>query len=284
MLTSPPVVSRGRTGVKYIMSKIGDSGETTTISNQKARMLQRVATLRNLEKKFLQERDEFAFAETPYALFTAIDGRERWGIWRLLPTGPAMEESWAEFDLLAAAAIDAIGLLPLRKPTALEFDSDWSRPEDPQGLDAVQESTRAWLDFLRTEWVKRKREEFDPITLRNVWTASASQCKVSARDCKMAAYRGIEYTVVDKNEEIIEAQAVPVPQEKLPQKVGKGDFTLLSGKKDVRFQVAECYLGISKRQRQSLVASGVLQLTGQGSNKKVTTESVLKYLPAREEK
>ena len=107
-----------------------------------------------------------------------------------------MEESWAEFDLLASAAIDAIGLPPLRHPTALEFDPRWSGKGDPQGLDAVHESTRAWLDLMRTKWITRKREEFEFNTLRDIWTESAAQCKVLARDCKMAAYQHPERPTV----------------------------------------------------------------------------------------
>lgn len=156
-------------------------------------MLQRVSTFRDLEKAFLLEREKFAGLEKPCALFTANKGREHSGIWRLLPNGPDMEQSWAEFDLLAAAAIDALGLPPLRHPTAKEFDARWRRKKTiPQGLSAVHESTRAWLDFLRTDWVRRRREEFECNSFGDIWGASASQCKALARDCKIASYRELE--------------------------------------------------------------------------------------------
>jgi hypothetical protein len=52
----------------------------------------------------------------------------------------------------------------------------------------------------------------------------------------------------------------------------------------VTFKAAEEYLGISERQRQSLVKLKKLDVQGQGHNKKITTESLLKYLPAENPK
>jgi len=174
------------------VSEDGNAEKVALKQTAKARMLQRVATFRDLERAFLREREKIVFTETPYALFTAIEGRERWGIWRLLPNGPDLEEPWAEFDLLAATAIDAMGLPPLRHPTALDFDPTWSGEDEPAGLNAVHESTRAWLDFLRAEWGRRKREEFEFNTLKDIWAASAAQCKVLARDYRVAAYQDID--------------------------------------------------------------------------------------------
>ena len=59
----------------------------------------------------------------------------------------------------------------------------------------------------------------------------------------------------------------------------KGDPSLIDGKDSVAFRTAEQYLGISERQRQSLVKSGSLRVEGQGHNRKITTESLRKYLP-----
>jgi hypothetical protein len=65
-----------------------------------------------------------------------------------------------------------------------------------------------------------------------------------------------------------------------PKQKRKGDVTLLAGKQLVNFKVAEEYLGISDRQRQNLIKKGgPLEVKGQGSNRKITTESLLKYLP-----
>jgi hypothetical protein len=59
----------------------------------------------------------------------------------------------------------------------------------------------------------------------------------------------------------------------------KGDFTLLEGKEVVSFKTAETYLGITERQRQNLMKAGSLTVRGQGMNRKITSESLLKYLP-----
>jgi len=60
-----------------------------------------------------------------------------------------------------------------------------------------------------------------------------------------------------------------------------GDVTLFCGKSDVTFSVAEAYLGIRKRQRQSLMSSGHLEITGKGHHIRITTSSLLNYLPPR---
>lgn len=59
----------------------------------------------------------------------------------------------------------------------------------------------------------------------------------------------------------------------------KGDATLLTGKRLVNFQIAEEYLGITDRQRQNLMKSGSLEVEGEGTNRKITAASLLKYLP-----
>ena len=194
------------------MSADENTSKPATINTQNALMLQRVSTFRDLERAFRLEREKFAQLEKPCALFTATKGRERWGIWRLLPSDPEMEPSWAEFDLLAAAAIDAVGLPPLLHPTAKEFDVKWRRKRTiPQGLDAVHESTRAWLDLLRTEWVRRKGEEFECDTLRDVWGASASQCKALARDCKIASYQELKDPAINEQVRKLRiSDAVPI--------------------------------------------------------------------------
>jgi len=59
----------------------------------------------------------------------------------------------------------------------------------------------------------------------------------------------------------------------------KGDLTLLAGRELVAFKTAEQYLGISERQRQNLMERNVLEVKGMGQNRKITAESLLKYLP-----
>lgn len=61
----------------------------------------------------------------------------------------------------------------------------------------------------------------------------------------------------------------------------KGDPSLLANKDAVSFETAELYLGIGQRQRQKLIKDGVLDVRGLGSNREITTESVLRYLPLK---
>ena len=64
----------------------------------------------------------------------------------------------------------------------------------------------------------------------------------------------------------------------------KGDQALLAGKELVTFKTAEAYLGISERQRQILMEKETLVVKGKGHNRKITTESLLEYLPAENPK
>jgi len=64
----------------------------------------------------------------------------------------------------------------------------------------------------------------------------------------------------------------------------KGDPALLAGKDLVTFKTAEEYLGISERQRQSLMEKGSLVVKGKGLNRRITTESLLEYLPTENPK
>jgi len=59
----------------------------------------------------------------------------------------------------------------------------------------------------------------------------------------------------------------------------KGDASLLAGKRAVNFETAEQYLGIGKRQRQTLVSSGALKTEGLGQNRKITTDSLKSLVP-----
>jgi len=55
--------------------------------------------------------------------------------------------------------------------------------------------------------------------------------------------------------------------------------SLLDGKRLVSFRTAEEYLGIGERQRQNLMNKDLLKVEGEGMNKKITSESLLKCLP-----
>jgi hypothetical protein len=52
----------------------------------------------------------------------------------------------------------------------------------------------------------------------------------------------------------------------------------------VNFKTAEMYLAITERQRQKLIRAGSLTVSGQGQNRKITTESLRRYLPPEKTK
>ncbi len=69
------------------------------------------------------------------------------------------------------------------------------------------------------------------------------------------------------------------PKSTEPADGRKGDPSLLDRKDRVTFRIAEEYLGVTERQRQNLIKRGSLTVEGQGHNRKITTESLRKYLP-----
>lgn len=69
-----------------------------------------------------------------------------------------------------------------------------------------------------------------------------------------------------------------------PGKECKGDAALLKGRSVVSFRTVEEYLGLGERQRQHLVQTGALTVEGKGQNRKITTESLRKYMPAENPK
>jgi hypothetical protein len=76
--------------------------------------------------------------------------------------------------------------------------------------------------------------------------------------------------------------SVPSTEEvsgKCDGKPRKGDSTLLRGKQLITFKTAEQYLGIGERRRQEMVKEQLLTVVGEGQNRRITVESVLKCLP-----
>jgi hypothetical protein len=59
----------------------------------------------------------------------------------------------------------------------------------------------------------------------------------------------------------------------------KGDIRLLHNQTAANFVVAETYLGIKRRGLQKAIKAGKLEVVGEGRNKKVTVESLKRYLP-----
>ena len=116
----------------------------------------------------------------------AEEGREAWGIWRLIPKNRDAEPAWVTFSLLASLALEEFGILPMPAPQPLEFDPNWGAAEDiPAGLDAVDASTRAWLHLLRRESLRNESLMFEVHSaggsFPDVWEASAVQCERSAQ-------------------------------------------------------------------------------------------------------
>jgi hypothetical protein len=64
-------------------------------------------------------------------------------------------------------------------------------------------------------------------------------------------------------------------REKFPR---MGDSSLLGNAESVNFQIADQYLGLTNRQRQNLVSKEVLKTVGGGHNRRITTDSLRKYL------
>lgn len=135
----------------------------------------------------------------PRAEFYAEEGREEWGIWRLRPQTPETASGWVTFSLLAALAIEELGIRPVPAPKPLEFDPKWrerlARSQEeasrhgrivdysntiPDGLDAVDPCVRAWLHFLRRESIKNNNCAVR--TFPDGWEASAVQLERSARE------------------------------------------------------------------------------------------------------
>ena len=106
------------------------------------------------------------------------------------------EPVWVTFSLLAALAIQELGIPPLPAPAALEHDPAWREQcqliggNDPEavpfGLSEVDSCTRAWLHFLRRESLSNESRVFQRRpsggSFPDVWEASAAQCERSARE------------------------------------------------------------------------------------------------------
>ena len=58
----------------------------------------------------------------------------------------------------------------------------------------------------------------------------------------------------------------------------EGDFSLLKGKQYVNLDIAGRYLGIGRRAVQKAVRKGSLTASGRGPSRRITVESLLKYL------
>jgi hypothetical protein len=102
----------------------------------------------------------------------------------------------------------------------------------------------------------------------NHWHKKASEALAGKNDSRTRRF------AVEKTEETAS----------ITERSRKADATLLADKSLVTFRTAEKYLGISERQRQSLIERGILVVKGKGHNRRITTDSLLEYLPAENPK
>ena len=145
-------------------------------------------------------------------------GSEDFGIWHLRPDGPDTDEVRATFSLIAARAIEKLGIPPIPIPQPSQYFPDWkfycevkaglARLEGkemdlsdaiPYGLavvdlDAVDPCSRAWLEVLRRESISFRISSTGELTLRgkkyptssgtipDLCAASAAYCLRRARD------------------------------------------------------------------------------------------------------
>jgi hypothetical protein len=148
----------------------------------------------------------------------AYVGSEDFGIWLFDMYGRGTDEARAAFCLVAAKAVEKVGIPPIPIPKPLQYDPQWSlycRLEEemalregktidlsdavPLGLgevdkDAVDPCTRAWLELLRRESSAFRLSERGTFTMQgksypslgghisDVCVASAVYCMRRARD------------------------------------------------------------------------------------------------------
>jgi hypothetical protein len=107
-------------------------------------------------------------------------------------------------------------------------------------------------------------------------TLATGSGSLAGKDCNRADQRAAV-----QNTPALGVEADSAKREGTKQRPGKerqGDASLLVGNA-VTFRTAEQYLGISERHRQNLMSDQVLTVVGKGHNRKITTESLRKYLP-----
>jgi hypothetical protein len=203
------------------------------------------------------------------------------GKWALIrAASPRVERIFRE---IAAKAASKAALSPSDGITELwqlwldfMWTAGWHRPEKPPASSgSVQRPRRSWA-------VQKRLAEEGARTLPRVFQTSADCCR-DREERGETSSAGIESPVSpsgtlgvqSNNDEVLSRGALPDSTQSR-----KGDASLLKGKRSVTFRTAEEYLGIGERQRQKLVRDKKLQVEGQGINQRVTTESLLLYLPS----
>jgi hypothetical protein len=143
----------------------------------------------------------------------------------------------------------------------------------------------AWVQDVRVEQVFQASADFCEVLASHAYEAESRAVEAQAI-LSTSKERRRRHTAPQENEV---AEAEKSFRRRFPNRRAyaasrrkgsrKGDVTLLAGKSLVTFQTAEAYLGISERQRQSLIQQKKLTVKGLGHNKKITTESLRVYLP-----
>jgi len=114
-------------------------------------------------KELAEELGKIRTVEPLRADWHAFEGSERYGIWLFRPGGSETDEARATFSLIAARAIESLGIPPIPTPQPLQHFPDWelycevgreASDAIPYGLglvdfDAVDPCSRAWLELLR---------------------------------------------------------------------------------------------------------------------------------------
>jgi len=180
----------------------------------------------------------------------------------------------------------------------------------------VRNAWGSWLDYVRKmtggeSFGARVRLAGDPEygmfkshqqRMAETLTRIARTYSLSDEVIRRLTDRDARQTVLRLDRNPVNAEVHPADQSSIPAPGGrgaqpeiqnrasnttrsrKGDLALLAGKTFVNFKTAEAYLGISERQRQSLIEKGTLVVKGKGHNRKITTDSLLEYLPAENPK
>ena len=114
--------------------------------------------------------------------------------------------------------------------------------------------------------------------IKHVCIASSTYCARLAKEARIQEAKAHKAAVEQKVESKREGK-VPI-EESRSGASRKGDPKLLEGKDLVTRQNASQYLDNTKRHVRNLLKNGQLTSEGQGHNKKITTESLRRYLPS----
>ena len=237
------------------------------------------------------------------AEWNAISSDATGGQWILHPENAASSALREHFEYLAIRGVNALGLSPSEIPHPRRHRPSWdadlarARIDDAvaNGIQPGQEHLRAWLEYLRLNVhgliISNGAGCFQGETYEALFIRIGDVCEISAQECIKIALRDLAsqsvYTEIREDREALkpseEGKADHKPSDPaLAAPPDKGNHALIAGKRSVAFGTAQRYLGIKERQRQKLMKLGVLTTEGEGLNRRITTSSLLAYLPSGE--